>query len=322
MNRVLRIFVPLGVVFAVLSGGVAAAEGTAGDTGEQAVVEVGKVKYTSAQLAGEFSFLPPPQLSALHRDDNAARIFAVKWYANVLFSMDATRNGLYGRRPGLQAAAQALTRQFVGLEYQDDLKDREYTTTDEELQQIYALDKEKICKVPARYRLARAGVVVGKKAGDAERSAGLARMDKITERLSAGEEFGDVAQDLSDLTGKLPNGELGWMTDAELGSAAGSAAITKLQPGEQTGVIETPQGKAVYAMLERTEAVTVPFETCRPALERALAKRFARDIKHRRVDELAEELNASMNIDEFIAAIRTVPVPVGWEQTWGRDAAR
>ena len=144
-------------------------------------------------------------------------------------------------------------------------------------------------------------------------------MDQIAQRLAAGDPLGEVAEELSDLKSKLPNGEIGWMTEADLGGAAGVQEITALKAGEQTGLVDTPQGKVVYAMLDRRESAVVSFEQCRPALEASLARQFAGDIKHRRVDELAEELDASMNIDAFIAALRAVPVPQGWEQTWGRN---
>lgn len=322
MNRVLRVVASTVLVLAVAMAGAAVAEDTAdGARRARPVVEVGDRTFTSAQLTREFGFLPPPQLDQLHRDDNAARIFAVKWYSNLLFAADAARNGLYGRRPGLKAAAQAVSRQFLSLEYQEDLKEREYAVEEKELRQLYDLDKDKICKAPAAYHLASAGVLIGRNATEAERTAAVGRMNEIVRRLEAGESFSTVAEDLSDLVGKKPGGDLGWMTDEEIGGAAGAEAITGLAAGERTDVIESPQGRAIYEMIERREPQVLSFERCRYALEAALQKRFARDIKHRRVDELAEELGASMNIDEFIAAIRAVPVPEGWQQTWGREPA-
>ena len=62
-------------------------------------------------------------------------------------------------------------------------------------------------------------------------------------------------------------------------------------------------------MLDVEEAGTLSFENCRARLERAIARNYRNDVRRRRVNELAEKYNASLNLDAFITVVRAIPAP-------------
>jgi len=273
------------------------------------VVEVGDFTATIPALTAEFAYLPPGVLRRFHDDDSAARSFAIDYYGALLFAHDARDHGLYDRNPGLQAALAAQQRKMVSIAYLRDLARTDYEPTREEIEQYYALHGERLCRKPARYRLARLGVVIGKNAGEAERTAAQQRLAAIEKRLDAGDPFAEVAEQASDLQGRGPGGEVGWLTEEDLRMAAGREAITGLAKGARTPAIETPRGREIYLMLDREEARLLSADECKPALEQALVQEFNRDIRFRRMDEIAIALGASMNIDAVVEALRAVPRP-------------
>jgi hypothetical protein len=300
------------LLLAITSLVLAPGKASAGD----AVVVVGERAVDSAALTAEFARLPPPQLARLHRDDNAARLFAVRWYGDLLLEEEARGNGFLQRNPGVELEAAALARQVIGQAYFRDYVEQNYSTTEKELRQIYKIRKDKLCQVPARFRLANAGVLRGPKASPEERAASDARMNAIVSRVKAGEPFADVAEELSDLNGKLPGGEVGWLSEIEIAKSEGGADILALEVGGQTPVIEGTQRQAIYVLLEKSEARVLSFAECRRGLEQAQESQYGRELKLGLIDDLAERHQASMNLDAFIAAVRAAPVPKGWQQTW------
>ena len=303
-----RRYLLLAITCLVLAPGTA----SAGD----AVVVVGERAVDSAALTAEFARLPPPQLERLHRDDNAARIFAVSWYGDLLLEEEARSTGFLERNQGVELEAAALARQVIGRAYFRDYVEQNYSTTEQELRQIYKIRKDKLCEVPARLRLANAGVLRGPKASPEERAASDARMNAIVSRVKAGEAFASVAEELSDLTGKLPGGEIGWLSEVEIAKSEGGAEIMALEVGGHTPIIEGTQRQAIYVLLEKSEPRVLSFAECRPVLKQAQESQYGRELKLGLIDDLAERYQASLNLDAFIAAVRAAPVPKGWQRTW------
>lgn len=273
------------------------------------VIEVGEFKATVSELTAEFAFLPPGQIIRVHTDDSAARTFALDYYGSLLFHHHAEEYGLYTRNPGLKEAIAAESRRAIGLAYIRDMGKEEYKPTDVEVEQFYAIHKDRLCQKPARYRLARLGVVIGKKASDAEREAAVGRLAAMQKRLEAGDAFSTVADEDSDLEGREPGGVVGWLSAQDLQMAAGQEAITDLAVGERTEPIITPRGQEIFSMLEREEASIQSFEECKEVVFNSLVRQFNRDLRLRRMDEIAIESGASMNIDGVIEAVRALPRP-------------
>lgn len=273
------------------------------------VAKVGDWRVTQAEMAAELSLLQPRALLTLKRDPVAARNFAVRWYTNALLARDAEAKGLYARQPGLRLASEAAARSLVARTYLRDLIDRKYAPTERELRQAYDLRKDKICRVPSRYRLAVLGVRFGAHASPEELALAEKRLAEMQKRLGAGDAFAEVADALSDHPQELPGGELGWVTDPELAGLNAADPVKVLEVGQRTEPIRSPGGIVIYEMLERGDAAVLPFEQCRPLLVLSLNSEFARDIQKRRMDEIAEEQDASMNEDAFMAALKQVPTP-------------
>jgi hypothetical protein len=273
---------------------------------EEVVIRIGEKTLTVGELQAALSYQPEGALDHLNRDSNALRYFAIQWFHRMVFTEGARADGFLAKHAGLEEAAQDRARRLISDIYVEQVEAEEYTPTETEIEQFYKLHRER-CGVTARFRLARVGVLVGKHASEEEQAAARKRMDAIEKRVKAGENFAAIVADSNDMPEKLPGGELGWVTATDLAGAGGELSAEKfiaLTPGSTTEVVRTPRGFEVFKLLEKDEPRTMTLEECRPKLAELLRSNFHESVRVRRADALVEKLGASMNIDNFFAAVR------------------
>jgi len=292
------------------------ATGLAGAAGENAkdkdtapamadptVMQVGENTVKASEVQAELAYVSPEILAGLVRDQNAARLYAFDWYSRRLFELAAAKEGLFERKPGLRDAADALGRRLIAGEYITDRIASEYEPTAKELRQYYAVNKKTACVQEARFRVARAGVMIPPKAGPQEIEGAKKRLAEMQRRLEDGESFSTVADEASDLPGRLPGGELGWLTERQHGASPGFAEIRALHEGDWTKEpVKTREGLVLYYMIELDGGGVRSFDDCASDLERSFVREYRRELVLRRAEELATELDASLNMDAFIAA--------------------
>lgn len=284
----------------------ARAEAPAPVKGTDVVAKLGNRKLTLDELKAELAYEPAPLIERARDDENFARILAVRWFQTGLFAQAAQDDGLLKSKPGLAGAAAGLGRNLIADEYVTNLLEVEYKPTESEVRSYYALNKE-LCTPPARYHLARLGVQIAKNASEAEVEGAKKRLQAMQERLKAGEPFATVADELSDLPSQAAGGDVGWIDEKVLAGDETAVKIKALKPGETTEPLRTPRGLEVFRLVEKEEAQPKSFESCRDLLTERLTKEFARATTQRRSDELARRYGASLNLDGFLAAVRSVP---------------
>jgi hypothetical protein len=277
-------------------------------TADEVVIRIGEKTLTVGELQAALSYQPEGALDQLKQDGNALRYFAIQWFHRMVFTEGARANGFLAKKSGLEEAAADRGRRLISDEYVRDTG-QEYAPTDAEIEQFYSIHREH-CVVTARFRLARIGVLIGRHASEDEQAAARKRMDAIEKRLRDGEAFAAVVADSNDMPEKLPGGELGWVTSADLAQGdLGADKFMALSPGGMTEVLRTPRGYEIFKLLEKDEPRTMTLEECRPKLAEKIRKEFYESVRVRRADELVEQLGASMNIDTFFAAVRSAKAP-------------
>lgn len=290
---------------------VAMAHVTAFAAKDDAVVRVGDWTMTGPEITAEFTYSSPALINEVKRSDNSARLLAVEWYSNALIAKAAADDKMLDKLPGLKDAADALRRKVIATRVLTEYLREKYAPTDQELKQFMDLN-EALCEAPARYRVARIGVIVGKKAGEAEAQAARGRIDDIKKRIDAGESFAKLADERSDLPVKGEGGEVGWLSSDELDRTDGKEVLTGLKKGEVSQVTKTADGWVVFKLLDREEPHKLTFDECRPKLARVMNDRYTAQIAHDWVDELAKRYDSSINVDAFAAAVRAVPLDKNW----------
>lgn len=291
----------------------ASESGTGSPAPTDVVIRIGDRKLTVGELQAALGYQTEGILERLRSDLNAVRYFAIQYFHRMLFMEAAQADGLFERKPGLAEAAADLERRPIAEVYVSEVE-KEFEASDAEIEQYYNMHRER-CAEPARYRIARVGVVLGRHASPKQEEAARERIDAIAARLAAGEDFAAVVADSNDMPEKLPGGELGWVTEADLAGEFGADRFSGLAVGATTEVIRTPRGLEIFKLLEKEDARTLSLVECRPELAEELRRQYHESVRTRRADELVERFGASMNIDNFIAAARAArplptPIPV------------
>ncbi len=107
-------------------------------------------------------------------------------------------------------------------------------------------------------------------ASDEEKAGVRGRAEEVLQRLSAGADFAELAEELSDDPTSESGGDLGWVTRGRQVEGFDEAAFN-LQPGETSEVIETAFGFHIVRVEERRDEHAQPFEEVRGQLEQRLA---------------------------------------------------
>lgn len=270
------------------------------------VVRVGETEVSAAQIQAEFAASPPALIETARYEDFTAHNLAINYYRTKLFAQAARDDGLLERKPGLALAAATQERLVLAAGYTTELLENEFAPSEPELRQLYNVDPS-LCATGARIRLSRIAVKPPRRASEAERTAARARFERIRERLGAGEEFGAVADDASDLVERGGGGDLGWMPLEKIRATESGDTLLALPVGGRSGEIESSGAWVLYEVVARDDEGHLDFERCRPRLVEQISRTYVRDLRKRRFDELAERYGASLDIAAFTAAIRAIP---------------
>ena len=163
---------------------------------------------------------------------------------------------------------------------QSELRPRVSITSDQ-VRQFYDTQRDSVpaelLRTPARVRLADILVIPR---NEEQAAAARTKMDQALERLRGGEDFAKVATEMSEWPTARNGGSLGKFRYGDFESDAFDEAVSKLQPGQTSAVIETKFGLMVIKLESREGDIMTarhivikmePDENARvSALERAL----------------------------------------------------
>ena len=93
-------------------------------------------------------------------------------------------------------------------------------------------------------------------ATDEQREAAAEAAQAALDRVEGGEDFADVAADISDDFTSTTGGELGWFEDADVAYDDYFDALADADEGELIGPVETERGAAVLELIDRREATS------------------------------------------------------------------
>src|SRR5262252_5394352 len=80
---------------------------------DEVVIRLGETKVTVAELSNQLGYQPNSILQTIKREPNAGRVFAVRWFQQMLFNEAAKSDGFIPKKPGLQGAADETSRRRI-----------------------------------------------------------------------------------------------------------------------------------------------------------------------------------------------------------------
>jgi len=151
------------------------------------------------------------------------------------------------------------------------------TVSDEEIEEYYVLNEETEFTVQETISARHILKTTGPDADEETKKAARAAIDKVIERLDAGEDFAEVAKEESDDKGSgTKGGDLGSFSRGRMVKPFEEKAFS-LQPGERSGVVESQFGYHVILVYDRQEAGTRSLEDAHDEIAKKLATDDARD---------------------------------------------
>jgi len=139
---------------------------------------------------------------------------------------------------------EAMAQRIIEREIRSKVK-----VTDADVDTFFRNNKDQLPVKPATYELAH--ILVIPRPDASRQAAARARAEKALSRLNAGESWDKVCAEMSEDPSSAANG--GMLGEAKVGDfdPAFEAAISDIEPGQRTGIVETAAGFHVIELLSR-----------------------------------------------------------------------
>jgi peptidyl-prolyl cis-trans isomerase C len=167
--------------------------------------------------------------------------------------------------------------------------------SEEAEREFYQQNLERM-KGPQQVRVSHVLIAVEPEAGEDEKAAARKEAEEVRTQVESGADLGALAKEHSDDPGsKEKGGELPWLAPGQAVEPFEKAAFA-LEPGQVSGVVESPFGFHVIKLHEKKEAGTRPFEEVQGQIASFLKQREAQG----KVQALVDKLRAEARVEIFI----------------------
>jgi parvulin-like peptidyl-prolyl isomerase len=187
-----------------------------------------------------------------------------------------------------QGYREHVERMIAAKKYLDEIRLAVAEVSDEELEQYYR-DNEYRLTFPEQVRV-RHVLLTWKPMGTTDdRAAIREQMKPILERARAGEDFAQLARELSDdYATKGNGGDTGLFKRGEMAPAFEAVAFA-LQPGEISDPVETPFGVHILKLEEHKEAYLLPLDEIREDLRDHVREERMEAAVEKEIERLREQ---------------------------------
>jgi len=140
--------------------------------------------------------------------------------------------------------------------------------TPEEVKAFYDGNPD-VFKTPEMVRASHILVKVDKTASDEEKAKALEKIKTIQKRIKSGEDFAEVAKEVSDCPSKDNGGDLNFFHKGQMVPPFENAAFSMKQ-GETSDIVETEFGYHIIKLTDKKTAGTMSFDEVKPRIEQHL----------------------------------------------------
>jgi peptidyl-prolyl cis-trans isomerase SurA len=219
------------------------------------------------------------------------------------FTDDMLRQALAGEGLDLPAYRARLRKDFEGhLLLGAKVGNRVKVGEDDVKAYYQAHAKEFAGEEEVKLRLILFAVPAGASAAEDERARVAGEAALV--RVAAGEDFADLARQLSQGPGASAGGDLGWVRRGTMPVELERVAFT-LQPGAASGLVRARTGYVIFKCEDRKASKVPPFEEVKDRIKEKMAAQQAEAYRKQYLDDLRREAT----IEEKIPELRPPPGP-------------
>lgn len=248
--------------------------GAAEHPNERILLSAGGVTVTEQDMQQELLLLPADeQAQALAEPDKLKELLR-RIYLGKRLVIEAQKLGL-DKIPLIQARLAAVQRQTLSETLREYSLERAQSADFTALaREHYAVRRDEF-QLPERFKVAH---ILKKVQCACERDAQRQQLEQLLARLQTGEDFAALAKAESQDTGSAAKGgDLGDWLKADQLVPPFAEAMSKLNPGQLSGVVETEFGFHIIKLLDRQPARLQSFEEAQPALEQRLRQSYVQE---------------------------------------------
>lgn len=176
----------------------------------------------------------------------------------------------FDRDPAIKEQLEIRANDFIALEYGRQ-KIMNISVEEKDIREYYELHKEEFA-TPEMIRARHILIRVPKGSSDADRAKARARIEEVLKKIRSGGDFAKIAAEVSEDEGTKPKGgDLGFVKKGVLVPEFEQAAYA-LQPGEVSGIVETPFGLHILKTEEKKESGLQSYDEAKAAIKEKLSK--------------------------------------------------
>lgn len=168
------------------------------------------------------------------------------------------------------------------------------TVKPSEISAFYEKNPDKF-QQPESIRASHVLIAVPQNADGATKQKARQTAESVLKQAKAGADFAKLAETYSNDASKSHGGDLGYFPKGQMVPAFETAAFA-LQPGQLSGVVETPFGYHVIKLTDRKPAHTVPFGEVSSRIEQFLQQ----EMRSTKTREFVEGLKAKGKVEVLI----------------------
>jgi peptidyl-prolyl cis-trans isomerase C len=170
------------------------------------------------------------------------------------------------------------------------------TVTPEEVKAFYNGNPE-FFKTPDMVRASHILVKVDKDATADQKAAALEKIKGAQNRIKAGEDFAQVAQEVSDCPSKAKGGDLDFFKKGDMVPPFENAAFS-MKPGDISDIVETEFGYHIIKVTDKKDAGTIPFDDVKARIEQHLKSEKMSQELPKYIESLKSKANIKILVKE------------------------
>lgn len=250
---------------------------------EKAVIPDDKARVTAQDIVYEIRRMGRKQAASAVSSPQELQEVIELLYKRRVISNQANVRGYVDEprlRKGLERARHIELMRQVPQLY---LEDQEIPSFADAARQYYEDNLKDEFFPPERIRVSQIMLQARSKAA---REEARERMQRILNALEEGKDFGTLANKHSQDAARFTRGDLGFIERGERADSFERAAFALEDPGDYSGIVETPYGLHIVKLLEKPKHEPIPFEKVRARL----IQKLKREHMQRMVDNWVERL--------------------------------
>jgi peptidyl-prolyl cis-trans isomerase C len=177
-----------------------------------------------------------------------------------------------------------------GLAIQNYVEDKylsKATVSDQEIQTYYESNPGQF-KHPEMVKASHILIRVDAQEDDAQKAEARKKIEEVTKKIAAGEEFAELAKTYSDCPSSSNGGDLGFFSRGQMVPEFEEVAFS-LKPNEISPVVETNFGFHIIKVSEKQAEGTYSLDQVKPQIEQVLTREKVQKLLEKDIENLKSE---------------------------------